>query len=254
MQITSLTKPAQAVLDSYLNLSTKGHNIPCPYYNNKHTKLRGALRVNIGKGSPSEIVQEAHLMALKDKVDLSSLNADDTKKFLVEHNLGVDCSAFVYYVLGAEFFERTHKSLARKLKFQKTYNIVRNILRKLRTAENTNVLVLADDKNSRIIKMNETRAGDMIIIMNAGPNNSRNHILLAHEVSKDKIKYTHSLQWSKDGQYDHGVRQGIILITDPLKPLIEQTWVEKNKTGDENETFLRAKQAHILEIRRLHCL
>ena len=39
MSVKKLTEPAQKILEAYLNLSTKGHKIPCPYYNNKHNNV-----------------------------------------------------------------------------------------------------------------------------------------------------------------------------------------------------------------------
>ena len=194
------------------------------------------------------------MIALKKKVDLEKLEQDGVKKFLVDHNLGVDCSAFVYYVLNAELVSKKKRKLTRVLKFPKTLNPVRKLIRKFRTAENTNVLVLADNKNSKPIKMKDVQAGDMIIMIGTGIDHARNHVLLVHEVNDEKIKYTHSLQWRTDGKYEHGVRQGVILIVDKNKPLVAQVWAENNITGSTNETFLRARRAETLEIRRLRTL
>ncbi len=258
MSVSKLTQPAQDMVNAYVNLSTKGHNIPCPYYNNKHQKVRGALRVLVGKGSPSEIVQEAHMIALRKKVDLASLAQEDVRKFLVKHNLGVDCSAFVYYVLNAELQTKKSTSLPKTLNFPKTWNILRKILRRLRTAENTNVAILANEKNSTAVPLSDAQPGDMVIMLETGQDHARNHVLLIHEVDKKDnktlLKYTHALQWRTDGVYEHGVRQGSIEVTNTDMPLTSQIWTEKGVSGDTNETFARAKRAKTLELRRLNKL
>jgi hypothetical protein len=249
---STLTQSAMNVLNAYVNLSTKGHNIPCPYYNNKRQKVRGALRVLVGKGSPSEIVQEAHMIALRTKVDLKKLKEDEVQKFLVENNLGIDCSAFVYYVLQAELTERKNTSLSSVLKLKKTLNPVRKFLQLFRHAENTNVLVLADDRNSTVVNKKDVQAGDMIITLDSDLGVARNHVLLIHKVEGKNIHYTHSLQWNADGKYEHGVRQGAIKIVDEKKCLTEQEWTEKKQTGEKNETLQKAKNAKTVEIRRLN--
>ena len=68
----------------------------------------------------------------------------------------------------------------------------------------------------------------------------------------NKISYVHSFRWSKDGLYDHGVQQGTVTISDKSKSLAEQIWEEKNKIGEENETWRHVQLAEPVEIRRLN--
>ncbi len=237
---TTLSKKGQSVLNNYLHLPFQNTQPKTPYFNNKKSKVRGGLRALIGKGSPTEIVEEAKILALKKKVDFNKLDEKTLTKFLVDHNIGVDCSGFVYHVLKAENPEKI-----KNLKFSKSKNPIRNFIRKFRPTENTSVKVLADDKNSKKIDLKDVQPGDLITIIAAGKNADRDHVLLIDEVQKNSfgeitfVRYTHSLDWSTDGKYNHGIRQGTIEINDINKPLIEQHWIESEKTGQENETYGR---------------
>ncbi len=69
--------------------------------------------------------------------------------------------------------------------------------------------------------------------------------------SKITIHYIHARFWTNEGRYGHGVTEGFIDIIAPGKNLLEQTWTEKNCTGEANETFSEARSARVVEIRRL---
>lgn len=241
--LLSLPQPAKEVMGRYLRLPFEHHTIVCPYFVNSRQRVRGALRARVGKGSPEDIVEEATILALKEKIDLASLSDEALKKFLVDHRLGIDCAGLVYYALG----------LGRRLSHPSARGI-RKLIAKLRPAENTDVATLADDANSTLVSLADARHGDLIIIRDAGPNQDRDHVLLIHEVNFPVIRYTHSFQWSTDGKYGHGVKQGEIVVADAGRPLTEQRWLETGKTGEENETFRYMKNARLVEIRRLRAL
>lgn len=244
-----LSPAAESVINNYLHLRIGTQTIPCPYFNNRTSRVRGALRVLIGKGSPQDIEQEAVLLGLKEKIDVSALPPSAAKQFLTEHNLGVDCSAFAYYVLSAELSARGLPSLRTLLKFPYTKTLIRKLLARMRTVENCSVSTLAHDSNSFEVPMSDIRAGDMIVMLDAKKDESRNHILIADEVRSDNgkktVRYAHSLRRNAEGKYDHGVRHGVITITDTKKPLIEQEW---------DETRARALTSDSLEIRRLNAM
>lgn len=246
--IKTVSTQTQNLIESFKKISVGGKHIPCPYFNNKKTALRAALKVNVGKGSVQEIEEEVEIIALKEKVDLTKLSEKDLTKFVVEHNLGIDCSGFVYYLLTSE-----KQSL--KISFPRA-GLLRSIIRKFRTIENINVQVLAHEKNSAVIELSDVQPGDIITMLKSGPKSDRDHILYVDSVEyKDDqpatINYVHSLQWSTDGKYNHGVRNGSIEIKDPTKPLIEQIWTEQDTTGEKNETFTRAKHSSQLSIKRV---
>ncbi len=256
MALLSLSKQAQNTIDNYLVLPFANKNVSCPYYNNRRQQIRGALFVRIGKGTPEEIVDEAKTEIIKQRKSLQSMSNDDIKKFLVENNIGIDCSGLAYHILDAELKSRKNTSLKNQLSFSHLKNPIRRIVARLRAVGNTNVKTLAADTNSRTINISEVEPGDMIIMLDSGRNHDRDHILIVHSVEKNdkstiKINYTHALDWRMDGLYNHGVRQGIIEITDSKKPLIDQTWNESEKTGEENETLERAVYAKTLLVRRL---
>lgn len=238
-----------------LPFAEKERMINCPYFNNRRSKVRAGLRVLIGKGTPKEIVEEAQLFALREKIDLKNLSEEDLKKFLVDHNLGIDCSAFAYYILAAEYEQRTGTKLSSKI-FYPNRSFIRKLLIKLRPVENISVNTLSHEKNTHTIALSEVQPGDVVIIMNAGKEHNLNHILVIYKIEYSQdipqtLYYTHSFQWSIDGKYNHGIKTGRIEITNIQKSLLEQKWTEAEKMDEENETYLRAREAEVLELKRL---
>ncbi len=270
LTIKQLSVSAIEVINNYLNLPFQKVQIPTPYFNNKRNKVRAGLSVTIGKGSPEDIVNEATIIGLREKKKVNKLPEEELKKFLVDHNLGVDCSGLVYHVLDAELKSIKNKCLKKYLKFPNIKNPLRKILAKMRTAENTNVKVLVDEKNTHSVELKNIQPGDVITILASKKFSNPDHILLVksikYKVEKpglsdsrmgnklDNIEYVHSYKWNIDGLYNHGVREGVIEILDENKNLIDQKWIEKNESGEKNETKKLAKEAQVVEIRRLNCL
>lgn len=250
--IYRLSEAALNMIEHFEHLHIGTHQIRTPYFNNKKTDVRAALRVMVGKGSPHDIEQEAFIMSLREKVNLDAMNEEEIRRYLVDHHLGVDCSGFVYHVLDAELQATKHSSMKRTLSFPFAKNIFRKTISKLRSAENTNVKVLAHEKNSKEIQLKDIRPGDMITMIGTGEEHTLDHVLLVTEVHEERITYTHSLNWKTDGKYNHGIRRGTITIVDPKKSLLDQQWEEDGETSKEkNETYWRAQTAHTLSIRRL---
>ncbi len=247
-----LSAEAEHIIDSYTQLSIGGKKIRCPYYNNKKIKARAALRVLVGKGSAQEIEEEAFLLALKEKVSLSEYSEEQITQFLVDHHLGIDCSAFAFYILNAE----SNGKLQRHIRSVST-NILRRLLFRWRLVENINVKTLADDKNSLPIPLEQIAPGDIITIIGTAET-QRDHVLIVRKVQKQKdktisIEYVHSLQWKKDGLYNHGIRTGSMHISDREAALAEQGWEEDGYTNkEENETLQRIVNATRVELRRLN--
>jgi len=256
MTTKTLSPQSIQTINSYLHLPFPERQVSCPYYNNKHSKVRGGLRVLVGKGSVDDIVEEAKIISLKEKIDLEKLDNTELKHFLVDHNLGIDCSAFAYYVLDAELKAKGKGGIKNHLKFPDVKNPLRKLLIKLRTVENTQTKTMAHQKNSKEIKLTDILPGDLIIMLNSGESADRDHVLIVHKIDYENdapkiIYYSHSLNWSIDGKYNHGVRQGTIEITDIDKPLSEGKWIEAGKESKENETLMRARRAGELLIKRL---
>ncbi len=264
-----LSTETQQIIARYLSLPFPHlTGVNAPYFNNKKSDVRGGLRVLVGKGSADDIAEEALIISLRDKLDLSGMAAEEMKTFLVDNHLGIDCSGLAYYILDAELKARGKGGLKKHLHFPTVKNPLRKLLLKLRAVENTNVKVFADNANSSVVALADIQPGDIITMLGSGKNHDRDHMVVVRELTMNNeqfppqadqplagiINYIHSLQWSTDGKYNHGVRQGTITIFDTSKPITEARWVEQGKEGDENETLERARFAEKLEIRRLKAL
>jgi hypothetical protein len=280
MNTKIISEKALNVIDQYAhfrigNLGGGADTIPScpiPYFNNNHKVVRAGLRATIGKGSPRDIFEEVEIElakngelrnslpagAVKDGSFIPGAVTDETlKHFLVDHNIGIDCSGFAYYVLSAESQARGKNSIDRHLHFPFCTGFLGKIRSKMRPAENADVATFAHDKNSNVIPLNEIAPGDIITMLNTmnKADKIRDHILVVHHVEYQNfvptvIYYSHSIAWPSDGQYGHGVRQGKIEILNVNKSLTEQKWIEADKTAQENYTFVGAQKA-LTEIRRL---
>ena len=256
----NLSAEALKVVSNYLHLPIDGHAIACPYFNNKRNKVRAGLRVLLGKGSVDDILKEIELISLREKIDIKNLSDEQLTKYLIAHNIGIDCSGLVYYILKEELKEKTGKSLSQILSFPFAKNPLRKFLTKLRPVENTNVKTLAHEKNSKTVDVKDIKPADMIVIMASEKASNPDHILLVHAVeynddgSPQIIHYTHSFQWPTDGKFFHGVKQGKIDITNRTQNILEQTWTENGESGKTNYTYAQATSAQKTQIKRLHVL
>ena len=256
MSAKLLSEKAIAVIDHYKNFTTGIAVCNVPYYNNKRIKVRAGLRVQLGKGSPEEIMDEAVHFALSQKVNLNALDSISLKKFLVDNNLGIDCSGLAYYILNAELQSRGKGRLKLSHPYSKGFlGFLRSWLRPI---ENTDVATLGHVHNSRSIELKFIAPGDLVTMQGGPEGQDRDHVLIIHEVDyRDdaitEIHYTHTVAWPTDGEYGHGVRQGVIKITDLQKSITEQDWVENERTKEDNYTFTRAQKS-TTEIRRLNWL
>lgn len=250
--IKTLSEPAKKVVEAYVST---------PYFNNRRTETRAGLRALVGKGTPEEITEEAGLFAVREKVILKNLSADQRRQFLVEHRLGVDCSGFVFHVLNAEARALGKKSLASGLALRSVgpFGIFK-FLARLRPAQNADVAVFADSANSRSLALVDIRPGDFVVMLHEKADRAFNHIVLITEVAYEessaglvpkRLTYTHSIAWPTDGKYNHGVRTGTINITNSAGQIQDQTWTENGQTGEQNYTHQRALKATSCSLRRL---
>ncbi len=262
-----LSPKATQILNEYFNLPFDGLvGVRCPYFNNARMKQRAQLRVLVGKGTPREIIEEAKIISIQYHAGLfdksghcclhnehtgEKINTEEVRKFLIDHNLGVECSGFVTQILRAHFKETANIDIVRKFFITSPRQIVRWLVSLLRPIENISVCRYADDRNTQKIKWNDMQTGDVVVMLETGPQNKRNHILLIIEKTADVIKYVHARAWNSEGKYGHGVSAGEIKITNPNGSLLEQQWLELEKTGEQNEAYLEAKNAKLLEVRRV---
>ncbi|MFA5175162.1 MAG: hypothetical protein WC430_01925 [Patescibacteria group bacterium] len=248
-----LSPRAEQLITEYLNLPFPGViGARCPYFNNTRSKQRAQLGVLIGKGNPRDIVEETQIIAAQYRAkEILSSTPEKIREFLINNNLGIECSGFVTRVLSAHFRETAGVNLIEKLFIVSPKHFLRWLITKLRPIENINVNVYTNDKNTEKIKWRDARAGDVIIFLGTNSRYNRNHIILITEKTDQTAKYVHARAWASEGKYGHGVCEGEIKNANPTGEILEQTWVEKNKIGSENETYLEAVQAKTVEIRRI---
>ena len=244
----TLSAEALVILDHYLHFKVGTATCSVPYFNNKTIGSRGALAVHVGKGSPLELSHEVRDMLFKNKIAAESLTDETLKKLLVENNLGIDCSGFVYHILNTESISTGKDPLKKSLIFTQARGLFGKMNAALHPAKNSGVLTFADDVNSSIIPITKVTPGDIVTLVGNSGEGERDHILLVHEVMTENsqpktISYSHSVAYPEDGLYSTGVRQGSITISDPSAPLLSAQW-------NEQHIFNRAQKSKT-ELRRL---
>lgn len=254
----SLHEQTLKLIDAYAHVPVGRVTVPAPYMNNRRLGLRGSLAVLVGKGMPIDIAEEALIFALKEHVDLNTLNEEQARMFLVNHHLGVDCSGYAYHLLDAELRARRLPPLKKTISLPFVTNPLKRVFCRLQLAKYVGVKTFAHDLNSRRVALRDIEAGDMIIFLDINEDTARHHLLVIQEITQAReqtvLHYTHTMHWQADGHYKHGVKQGRITIDKPNEPLLSQTWEEAGKTGDANETYREARQARVVDIRRLKTL
>ena len=246
-----LSLKAQKLIDNYLSLPFPGvEGARCPYFNNAKLHARGQLRVLIGKGTPQEIVEEAKIISIQYRAGLfdhdghcclhgehgekpsiaspesgaavTEAGADELRKFLIDHNLGVDCSGFATHILRAHFLETKGVDITKKFIKNISAPWWRKIIMRLRPMESLGVRSgYANDKNTEKLKNDyaKLQPGDVVVMLETGPAfvptglrrgeaRKRNHILIITDCDGQKIKYVHARAWSSEGQYGHGETPG----------------------------------------------
>lgn len=255
MNTKLISEKSREVIEQYSNFSIGKATCSIPYFNNRTIGTRGALRVEVGKGSPSDIFEELNHLSLKNKINLNSLSSDRLKKLLVDNNIGIDCSGFVYYILNEESLSRKKGSLVSHINFVNAGGLWTLFRARFMPEKNIDVFTLASNKNSRIIDVKDVEPGDIITMIGGADEERRNHVLIINQIEYQNfipitIHYTHSFAWPTDGEYGHGIHSGKIEILNIENSLIEQRWVENSKESEENYTYTRAKKSSI-ELRRL---
>ena len=256
MNTKTLAPRALSVIDQYLHFKVGSAVCSVPYFNNRTVRARATLRTFVGKGSPKDIYDEVQVMLIRQHVPAETLADESLKKLLADADIGIDCSAFAYYVLNAESAETGRSPLDKHISFVNCTGLFGRMRAALRPAENCDVATFADDRNSRVIAMKDALPGDIITMMGDAEDNEHDHILIIHQVDQQnsvatKIFYSHAAAYPEDGLYGSGVKQGTIMITDPSKPIIAQEWSENGQTGPADQLFVRAQRSKT-DVRRLN--
>ena len=248
MNTKTLSTRALSIIDQYLHFKVGEAECSVPYFNNKTIRARAALRSTIGKGSPQEIFEEIKGLLVKGHVDESVITSELLKKTLADNNIGIDCSAFTYYVLNAECEEMKKGHLDKYIHFINCHGFVGKMRCAFRPIENCDVATFADNANSKIISIKNIQPGDIITMIGGPDNSDRDHILVIHQVeyqnfTPTQIHYSHTSADPEDGVYGTGIKQGTIKIRNTEGKLIDHTW-------SENPAFIRAQKSKT-ELRRL---
>ncbi len=265
---TKLLSPAALqTMDNYEHFRVGTATCNIPYFNNRRSGLRAALPALVGKGSPKEIYEELEILTVREKIALTDFTNTALKQYLVDHNIGIDCSGLAYFILDEESRSRGKGTLDRHLSFPYSKGLVSKVAAWLHPVKNADTRTFAHNKNSRAIALKDAEPGDIITMTmtesettsasnsNGASSDERDHILVIHQIEYQNfvptvLHYINSIAWPSDGMVGHGVRQGTIEITDISKPLIEQVWVEKGLVDTAHYTHMRAK-ASLTELRRL---
>ena len=221
-EILNLPEAGQKVVDSYLNMSIANKAIACPYYTNLKRE-KAALKVFLGKGSAQEIINEVKFVSQKEDVDLVRFSEEKLYRFMVEHNLGIDCSGLAVHILKAVHKEK-NINLFEKIKIVSFFkNPWRRLVSQLRPIENIGVRVLANDKNSFLLKsFNDVLPCDLIIRTNL------RHVYLVTKTEKEngiikKIGFAHAPRPRQPDYFCPGVFQKTIILKESsLKELEEK--------------------------------
>lgn len=272
-KIIMLSPSAEQIIDKYFSLPFDAvENVRCPYFNCSRKNYRGQIRGLIGKGSPEEIVEEAKILSIQYHHGLfdkegrccirgehePEIQAEAIRRFLIDNDIGIDCSGFAAHVLSAHFKETQKINIAGRFFFWPRKNFIRRLIAKLRPIENMSVRVFAKNENTDklfdgrgAINFHKILPGDTIIMLETGPRKTRNHIVIITACDGNIIEYVHARAWSIEGKYGHGIARGKIVIAKPGGNLLEQTWTELDKANEHNETYWEARDANVLEIRRI---
>ncbi|MEI8248873.1 MAG: hypothetical protein WCG07_00045 [Candidatus Taylorbacteria bacterium] len=255
MSTITLSPQALSIIEKYLHFQVGSAVCSIPYFNNKTLRSRAGLRALIGKGSIKDITDEVHAFMVKQHISPETISSESLKKLLVDMKIGIDCSAFTYYVLDAELAQTQRGSLKSRIHFIHSTGIIGNIRTMMRPIENCDVATFADDSNSSIVPISEVKPGNMITMLGGPDSMNRDHILVIHAVDiheniPQKIYYSHTMAYPEDGVYGTGIKQGTISITDPAKDIIDQEWNENGKHGIDLPLFTRAQKS-TTQLRRL---
>lgn len=214
MENDYINKKIREFIRGYTAMDIDGVVIPCPYWMNRLKDGKVIVRgFANGKGSAGEIREELE----KELISLSGderfkLTAENLRKFARRKRTGIDCSGFVYRVLD--------QLLRLGIGGTKYKNLDEAFDGGIYKTDAKRLTGLQYCREIRNIK--DFRVGDMIRLWGG------KHIAIIIEVNDKEIIYAHSSSLSTKIQ---GVHTSFIRIIDADKPLENQIWDEKTRSG-----------------------
>lgn len=233
-QVLKIPEAAEKVITDYFELPLGGKKVKTPYFMNIR-KQRGGLRVLVGKGKPSEIMRETKVWAQLKGLDLEKASSEQIRKFMLQQDIGIDCSGYVVHILNHWLKSEGKALLINYLKFFNN-SLIAKLRRKLRPVENIGANLLTSELNcEKIEDVNQLRPGDFI--RSKGLQKNSHHLLLIIEVHKkgdvvEKFIYTNA---SRHYGEHNGVRTSEVIIENPKAGLKEQKWQDLD--NDRNYTY-----------------
>lgn len=216
----TITDKSKEVVSSYFNLNIGGKTFPSPYYINSR-KRKAELRALVGKGTAEEIVEETMIYGKIKGFNLKESSVDQIRSFMEKIGIGIDCSGFVTHILGSRIN-------LKDLKFRQN-SLYLSILRIIRFVQNIGAEVLTSELNTDVVTdLNNVKPYDLIrshAVIEGGM-----HVAIVTEVNTDEtgkvldFKYVHSTRWYEEF---NGVREGKIVVTNPLLDLSQQEWIDE---------------------------
>lgn len=211
-----LNKNILNYIDRYFSLNISGQKVVCPYFINEYIFFGNP--VNVGKGTPEEIENEASQI-------LSADNSSDIRKQMIENGLGIDCSGFIYNVF--DFATKTYlqKNLSDFLPKLGFFDLRKKVARKVKPQ---NTISSNEFTSAPFATMLEdaftVRPGDLIRTKNG------KHVLLVYRVETGdnliKIYFVHSTRFYEN----NGMHRGFIELN-------KGQALEQGKWSDESESI-----------------
>uniref|UniRef100_A0A7C4M345 NlpC/P60 domain-containing protein n=1 Tax=candidate division CPR3 bacterium TaxID=2268181 RepID=A0A7C4M345_UNCC3 len=198
-------------ISDYTRMKIGRLSLNCPYWSNRLKNGRVTVRgIFNGKGLSSQIKKE-----LTKEVNLCQkkiLNKYDLYKLAKRKRLGIDCSGFAFRVL-EELVRLGYKNC----KIANLEGLYKGGINR------TNAdMLTAKNFVFPVDKISDYQMGDLIRMLGG------RHIAVIIKVTSNQIIYAHSSNKTKV----QGVHLGKIKIVDINRPLLEQKWLEKTKTGE----------------------
>lgn len=216
-----LPPAAEQIIDAYLHLKLGNQTVRTPYFMNEKGK-RGT-RAQVGKGTAQEIENAVRRVAQQHGFSLDHAQPEEIRQFMIQHEIGIDCSGFAAWILNELVKDRHYKPLWQCIDFG-MHPVKAHIIKRLRAIENISVRTLTDPANSiPITDLKKARVGDMIRTRNG------HHILLIREIGYTQAQQPSYFRYINSTEYDgtrYGIRGGVINIINPNGTLLDQQWID----------------------------
>lgn len=99
MSKSNYSKILQEEFLRYYKLPLGGKKVPCPYRRNEYGSYQKLAPEFQGKSSAKIILETTQKLAKEQNFNLQKATVEETRQFMRNNKLGIDCSGFVYRML-----------------------------------------------------------------------------------------------------------------------------------------------------------